>query len=63
MSLACLKDHDLTTEVNQAAIKDIGGLEVLTNLLETDDLKCKVGLKHKVDCSIILFNNIFITYV
>ncbi|EEB15760.1 Armadillo repeat-containing protein, putative [Pediculus humanus corporis] len=43
VSLACLKDHDLTTEVNQLAIKDIGGLEVLTNLLETDDLKCKLG--------------------
>ncbi|KAK6617155.1 hypothetical protein RUM43_005242 [Polyplax serrata] len=43
VSLACLKDHDLTTEVNQSAIKDIGGLEVLTNLLETDDLKCKLG--------------------
>ena len=22
---------------------DAGGLEVLTNLLETDDLKCKIG--------------------
>lgn len=43
VSLACLKDHDLTTEVNQLAIKDIGGLEVLINLLETDELKCKVG--------------------
>lgn len=43
MSLACLKDHDLTTEINQLAIKDIGGLEVIINLLETDELKCKVG--------------------
>ena len=45
VSLACLKDHDLTTEVNQLAIKDIGGLEVLINLLETDELKCKVRFK------------------
>lgn len=43
VSLACLKDHDLTTEVNQLAIKDIGGLEVLINLLETEEMKCKVS--------------------
>lgn len=43
LSLACLKDHDLTTEINQLAIKDIGGLEVVINLLETDELKCKVS--------------------
>jgi hypothetical protein len=40
--LCCLKDHDLTTEINQSAIRDIGGLEVLVNLLETNDVKCKV---------------------
>ncbi|XP_046686881.1 LOW QUALITY PROTEIN: armadillo repeat-containing protein gudu-like [Homalodisca vitripennis] len=43
VALACLKDHDLTTEINQMAIRDIGGLEVLINLLETDDFKCKMG--------------------
>ncbi|XP_044271871.1 armadillo repeat-containing protein gudu [Tribolium madens] len=43
ISLCCLKDHDLTTEINQMAIQDIGGLEVLINLLETKDLKCKLG--------------------
>jgi hypothetical protein len=42
MSLCCLKDHDLTTSTNLTAIRDIGGLEVLVNLLETDDFKCKV---------------------
>jgi hypothetical protein len=42
VSLCCLKDHDLTTEINQTAIRDIGGLEVLVNLLETSNLKCKV---------------------
>lgn len=43
MSLCCLKDHDLTTEINLTAIRDTGGLEVLVNLLETDDFKCKVN--------------------
>jgi hypothetical protein len=42
MSLCCLKDHDLTTQINLTAIRDTGGLEVLVNLLETDDFKCKV---------------------
>ena len=27
----------------QMAIMDAGGLEVLVNLLETDDVKCKIG--------------------
>ena len=27
----------------QVAIIDAGGLEVLANLLETDDVKCKIG--------------------
>lgn len=43
VALCCLKDHDLTHEINQLAIQDIGGLEVLINLLETKDLKCKLG--------------------
>ncbi|KAF5307658.1 hypothetical protein FQR65_LT06713 [Abscondita terminalis] len=43
VALCCLKDHDLRTEINQLAIQDIGGLEVLINLLETKDLKCKLG--------------------
>lgn len=43
VSLCSLKDHDLSSEVNQLAIQDIGGLEVLINLLETKDLKCRLG--------------------
>ncbi|XP_068083879.1 armadillo repeat-containing protein gudu [Anabrus simplex] len=43
VALCCLKDHNLTTEINQMAIRDIGGLEVLVNLLETNDFKCKLG--------------------
>ena len=36
-------DFDLEKEYIQAAIMDAGGLEVLTNLLETDDKKCRIG--------------------
>lgn len=42
-ALCCLRDHDLTNHLNQTAITDIGGLEVLINLLETRNLKCKLG--------------------
>lgn len=43
VALCCLKDHDLTTQINQIAIQDVGGLEVLVNLLESNDLKCRYG--------------------
>lgn len=43
VALCCLKDHDLTTQINQIAIQDVGGLEVLVNLLESNDLKCRFG--------------------
>ncbi|XP_039292137.1 armadillo repeat-containing protein gudu isoform X2 [Nilaparvata lugens] len=43
VALACLKDHELSSESIQTAIKEIGGLEVLINLLETNDFKCKMG--------------------
>jgi armadillo repeat-containing protein 4 len=43
VSLCCLKDHDLTNQLNQAAIQDIGGVEVLVNLLECNDYKCRLG--------------------
>lgn len=43
VALCCLKDHDLTTQINQLAIQDIGGLEVLVNLLESNDLQCRLG--------------------
>jgi hypothetical protein len=55
MSLCCLKDHDLTTEMNLTAIRDSGGLEVLVNLLETDDFKCKV--KYAVTARLVLSTN------
>ena len=46
VALCCLKDYDLTTQMNQLAIQDIGGLEVLVNLLESNDLKCRLGALH-----------------
>ena len=52
MSLCCLKDHNLTTVINLTAIRDSGGLEVLVNLLETDDFKCKV--KYAVTAGLLL---------
>lgn len=43
IALCVLNDFDLTKEYAQLAIMDAGGLEVLSNLLETDEMKCKVG--------------------
>jgi hypothetical protein len=38
-----LLDFDLSNEFNQTAIKEVGGLDTLVNLLDTNDPKCKVG--------------------
>ncbi|EDV59208.1 armadillo repeat-containing protein gudu [Drosophila erecta] len=43
VSLCCLKDYDLSTQINQFAISDIGGLDVLVNILECSDTKCCLG--------------------
>ncbi|XP_005180225.2 armadillo repeat-containing protein gudu [Musca domestica] len=43
VSLCCLQDYDLTTQINQFAIQDIGGLDVLVNILECNDDKCRLG--------------------
>ncbi|XP_015516783.1 armadillo repeat-containing protein gudu [Neodiprion lecontei] len=43
VSLCLLKDHELTSMVIQHLIQDMGGLEVLVNLLETRDIKCQLG--------------------
>ena len=37
-----MRDFNLQQETCQLAIRDVGGLEVLINLLETDEIKCKV---------------------
>lgn len=43
IGLCCLQDFDLTLEGNQMAVRDYGGLDVLVNILETKELKCKLG--------------------
>lgn len=42
MALSCLKDEDLESDTIQEAIKNTEGLQILVNLLETNDRKCKV---------------------
>ena len=38
-----MRDFNLNQETIQLAIRDVGGLEVLINLLDTEDIKCKVS--------------------
>lgn len=40
-----MRDFNLGQETCQLAIRDVGGLEVLINLLDTEEIKCKVDLK------------------
>ena len=42
ISLCSMRDFNLSQETCQLAIRDVGGLEVLINLLDTDENKCKV---------------------
>uniref|UniRef100_A0A3Q2PWQ7 Outer dynein arm docking complex subunit 2 n=1 Tax=Fundulus heteroclitus TaxID=8078 RepID=A0A3Q2PWQ7_FUNHE len=41
--LCAMMELDLTKETCQLAIQDLGGLEVLLNLLDTNDIRCKIG--------------------
>ncbi|XP_014775179.2 outer dynein arm-docking complex subunit 2 [Octopus bimaculoides] len=41
--LCCMRDFNLSQETCQLAIRDLGGLEILINLLDTDEIKCKIG--------------------
>ncbi|XP_016067239.1 PREDICTED: armadillo repeat-containing protein 4 [Miniopterus natalensis] len=43
IALCSMRDFNLTQETCQLAIRDVGGLEVLINLLDTDEVKCKIG--------------------
>ncbi|KAJ1549202.1 Armadillo repeat-containing protein 4, partial [Cladochytrium tenue] len=43
IAICSLRDFDLTSEPNQLAIRDVGGLDTIVNLLNTDDPKCKIG--------------------
>lgn len=42
IALCSMRDFNLAQETCQLAIRDVGGLEVLINLLDTDEVKCKV---------------------
>eukprot|EP00794_Sanderia_malayensis_P017757 gene17757-19530_t len=43
IALCALRDFNLAQETCQLAIRDVGGLEVFINLLETNEIKCKIG--------------------
>ncbi|KAJ3255993.1 Armadillo repeat-containing protein 4 [Boothiomyces macroporosus] len=43
IAICSLRDFDLTNEFNQLAIRDVGGLETIVNLLDTDNAKCRIG--------------------
>ncbi|XP_047139285.1 outer dynein arm-docking complex subunit 2 isoform X3 [Hydra vulgaris] len=49
ISLCALRDLNLHQEACQLAMRDVGGLEILINLLETNELKCKVQLLDYTD--------------
>lgn len=44
--LCCIRDYDLTQQINQRAIFSIGGLETLVNLCKSNDLICRIGTLH-----------------
>jgi hypothetical protein len=44
IALSSIRDFNLSLEISQLAIRDVGGLEVMVNLLETDDIDSKVHL-------------------
>ncbi len=52
IALSSIRDFNLSVETCQAAIRDVGGLEVLVNLLETDDIDCKVGKMDLIERSL-----------
>ena len=43
IALCSMRDFNLKLETCQMAIKDVGGLELLINLICTEDVKCKIG--------------------
>lgn len=50
-----MRDFNLSQETCQLAIRDVGGLEVLINLLDTEEIKCKVGAFVKTNCVLRLY--------
>ncbi|NXQ89380.1 ARMC4 protein, partial [Nyctibius grandis] len=43
IALCSMRDFNLTQETCQRAIRDIGCLEVLINLLDTEEIRCQIG--------------------
>ncbi|NXN56925.1 ARMC4 protein, partial [Rynchops niger] len=43
IALCSMRDFNLSQETCQLAIRDIGCLEVLINLLDTEEIKCQIG--------------------
>uniref|UniRef100_A0A8C4XRF7 Armadillo repeat containing 4 n=1 Tax=Falco tinnunculus TaxID=100819 RepID=A0A8C4XRF7_FALTI len=43
IALCLMRDFNLAQETCQLAIKDLGCLEVLINLLDTEEIKCQIG--------------------
>ncbi|CAL8311996.1 unnamed protein product [Merluccius merluccius] len=43
IALCCMMDFNLVQETCQMAIRDVGGLEVLVNLLDTEEIRCQIG--------------------
>ncbi|XP_037311989.1 outer dynein arm-docking complex subunit 2 [Pungitius pungitius] len=43
LTLCAMMEFNLMQETCQLAIRDVGGLEVLINLLDTDEVQCKIG--------------------
>ncbi len=57
IALCSMRDFNLSQETCQLAIRDVGGLDVLINLLETDEIKCKVETLYIVGyITVILFD-------
>ncbi|KAG8443312.1 hypothetical protein GDO86_011923 [Hymenochirus boettgeri] len=43
IALCSMRDFNLAQETCQLAIRDVGGLDILINLLDTEEVKCKIG--------------------
>ncbi|KFR01402.1 Armadillo repeat-containing protein 4 [Nipponia nippon] len=43
IALCSMRDFNLAQETCQLAIRDVGCLEVLVNLLDTEEIKCQIG--------------------
>lgn len=48
--LCCIRSYDLSMQINQLAIFNMGGLEVLVNLLSSNDITCRLGSLYILKC-------------